>query len=31
MLLAPPFIAQDDHFVQLVDKLKSIFAKVFGE
>ena len=30
MLLAPPFIAQDDHFVQLVDKLKSIFAKVFG-
>lgn len=30
ILLAPPFIAEDRHFEQLVEKLTSIFSRVFG-
>ena len=29
LLLAPPFIAEDRHFEELVDKLERIFARVF--
>ena len=29
MLLAPPFIAEDEHFAELADKLGNIFATVF--
>lgn len=29
LLLAPPFIAEDEHFAELADKLDNIFAAVF--
>ena len=29
MLLAPPFIAEDQHFEELADKLDAMFASVF--
>jgi adenosylmethionine-8-amino-7-oxononanoate aminotransferase len=31
VLLAPPFIAEDAHFVELADKLDAIFADVFAD
>ena len=30
MLIAPPFIAADQHFAELADKLDAMFADVFS-
>ncbi len=30
MLLAPPFIAEDQHFEELADRLEKILRSVFG-
>ena len=30
MLIAPPFIAEDEHFAELADKLDAMFADVFA-
>ena len=30
MLIAPPFIAQDEHFAELADKLDAMFTDVFA-